>query len=669
MDTEEPVEEPVVRQYFSQLTPHGKAVSRDVFNGGETVKLSHMAVGYGAEDTGNGYYIPADDQPDLLNEWYRFELNSLTVDPNNPAWLIAEGIIREDIGGHWIHEVSVIDNNGGVVGIATYPETYKPTVPQGTSSAAVVRVILQVDDANKFQLVIDTSLALVTRDEFAGVIANINSKLNALAPIHNPALTGIPTAPTQPQDGEENGGEETETGEETDGEGELETGEEIAGESELETGEEIDGEGDGESDGNEGPQTPTHSAPIATTEYVRAAASGISKWVTDNFAPIGSGGGGGGQPPAPGTGAIMGARWFKNASPTTLTRLYDAVGLNFTPAVNGVGGNSDFDAMPIYQDIRLCNVINGGEVTAYYGEPGFSRTPSSGDVMVEIPRFYFKIVENLDTRDYLISDVKHDNTWQESPRHAPTATKPNGYDRIYVSAYTLNANYKSQAGNASAVNMTRAAARTGCANRGSQYWQYDYATYCTLQLLYLVEVADWNSQAAVGMGNVSTSAQINTGNTDNILFHSGSTANAGAGTGTVKYRNIENLWGNIYQWVDGININERVAHISLIPSQYVDDTANNYSALSYTNANANSEFIKQLGFDVNYPWAQMCTAGGGADGTFIPDKYFTSTGWRVLSVGGGWNGGGGAGLFCFHASSASSSVSTSVGCRLLCLPD
>jgi hypothetical protein len=589
------------QKFHSMLTEYGKSVARNVYNGGEAVKLTQMAVGYGIEDTGNGGYDLSPEQADLKNEWYRFELNSLSADPDNPAWLIAEGIIKEDIGGHWINEISIIDNTGGVIALCTWPPTYKSTLPEGSSSASIIRVIIEVNDTNNFELVIDTSVALVTRDEFLNAVDGITD--NVVDNIRDWATEHFqPKGDVVPADlisGDENNAQRT---------------------------------------GSDGKL----------------------------FVPFGSGGG---TPPPPTSGLIYGARWFKNESPTTLTRLHAAVGLNFVPAVNGAGGYSDFDNQPIYRDIRLCNVINGGEVTAYYGEPGFSRNPGSGDVMVEIPKFYYKIIDNIDTRDYLISDTQHDNTWKVSPRHAPTATNPNGWDKIYVSAYTLNSNYRSVSGNQSMVSITRGTARTNINNRGNNYVQFDFATQKTIELLYKIEVANLDSQRAVGQGNVSgNSAQLNTGGTDNILFHSGSTVNNGITTGLVKYRHMENLWGNIYVFVDGININERRAKISLIPAHYADDTDTNYSELSYTNANVSGEYIKALGFDANYPFAECPTAGGGADETFIPDRYYSSNGWRVLCVGGNWSNTSLAGLFYFNAYYDSTSASTYLGCRLLVLP-
>lgn len=366
---------------------------------------------------------------------------------------------------------------------------------------------------------------------------------------------------------------------------------------------------------------------------------------------------------------IFGSRWNMGNSSTVLTRLNDSVGKTFTPATSGTGGSSGFDGQPVYRDIRRCNLWNGS-VTAYEGEPGFSLTPSNGDVMVEIKKFYYKITNNTTSniRDFLISNNKADNTWAVAPAFDRSHEGLPEREYIYVGAYTCNDSYRSISGNASAVSMTRATARTGCQNRGTGYYLWDFKTWWTINLLYLVEVANWNSQTAVGVGNVGTSAQINTGATNSIAFHSGSTVAAGVQTGTVKYRHMENLWGNIFQFIDGINVNEYRAYIANRPSYHADDTTTNYTALSYLNFSTTGQYQTALGFDSSRPWAQICTAGNGTDSTYIPDGYYCSTGWRVVRVGGYWNGALHAGLFFFYAINGSAGASANLGCRLLFLP-
>lgn len=363
----------------------------------------------------------------------------------------------------------------------------------------------------------------------------------------------------------------------------------------------------------------------------------------------------------------FGARWYKTQSPTALTRLYDAVGKTFKPSVGTTAGASGFDNEPIYKDIKLCNVVNG-KPTAYYGDPGFSRNPSVGDVMVEIPRYYYKIEDNASYRDFIISDQPLEG-FSVSPRHAPCDQYPSGFEKIYVSAYTLNSSYRSVSGNQSVVSITRATARAGCKGRGSGYYLYDFSTYWTIALLYLIEVADWNSQDAVGSGSTSgLSAQQDTGTTDGVTGHTGRATTYSTETQCcVKYRHMENLWGNIWSWCDGANFSDGTIYLCMNPSQYADDTAANYTALNYQKIQKDG-YQKALGFDSRYPWAQVCTDATGADGTYISDYYYYNSGWRVLRLGGDWSYGRDAGLFYFYSNRTSSDAGTNIGCRLLVLP-
>lgn len=322
----------------------------------------------------------------------------------------------------------------------------------------------------------------------------------------------------------------------------------------------------------------------------------------------------------------FGVSHAKTLPGTALTRLYDAVGKTFTPSVGTTAGVSDFDNEPIFKDIRLCNVVNGN-VTAYYGEPGFSRTPATGDVMVEIPRFYYNIVDTATTREYVICDQQLDG-FLVSPRHAPHSGNAYGYDKIYVSAYLLNPSYRSVSGNAFVNSATRAATRTACKNRGTGYYPYDYATFWTIALLYIVEVANWNNRTGVGAGNGDPA---NTGGSDNLSWHSG------RGSAGVKYRDIEAIWGYPNVWVDGINVNGLSVYICTNPALYADDTDANYVKLNYSLTGI-SGWQSALGLDSSIPWAQICIQATGSSTTYIPNYIWVgnvSTGWRVFFIGGG----------------------------------
>ena len=152
----------VEQKYKAILTPFGIQAMLDALSAGDRVKISYMGIG----DGDGSVYAPVEGQTDLKNEWHELSLNGLFIDPKNPAWLIAEGVIPEGIGGHYVREISLKDEQKRTVTVASVPESYKPNLDEGASKAMVIRSTVEVSNTEVFELKIDTSLALVTRDEF-----------------------------------------------------------------------------------------------------------------------------------------------------------------------------------------------------------------------------------------------------------------------------------------------------------------------------------------------------------------------------------------------------------------------------------------------------------------------------------------------------------------------
>lgn len=366
----------------------------------------------------------------------------------------------------------------------------------------------------------------------------------------------------------------------------------------------------------------------------------------------------------PRASATYGVIWHETLSSPVLERIDDSASFTATATDGSTAGHSDFDDKPIYKDIKICNVVNR-QVVAYEGDATFKRDGSNGDVMVEIPKFYYKVTDNGTDRTYEISDIQLDG-FLVAPRHAPCEDYPNGLDKIYVGVYEASSGFKSISGQAPLVSLTRAQFRAGFANRGAGYCQADWATQFELQALYAAEMAHLNSQATVGNGNTSTSAAINTGGSDSVAGMTGC-ANKASQSTAVKYRGIENLWGNVNEWRDGINFNDGLIYVCTDPSKYADDTATNCTKLAYSKIQ-NNGYIHSLGLDANVLWAQVPTAVDGSSSTYLCDYYYSNSGWRVPCVGGSWSAGSSAGLFSLHSYYFSSYYYSHIGSRLLVLP-
>lgn len=161
---------------------------------------------------------------------------------------------------------------------------------------------------------------------------------------------------------------------------------------------------------------------------------------------------------------------------------------------------------------------------------------------------------------------------------------------------------------------------------------------------------------------VCTMAQ-ETGQCDTLGMKSGCLNNDGYHS--VIYRGVENIFANIWQWVDGINIKDNVAYICKDHTQYASDKFEDpYKVLAYTNATTNG-WAKKLGFDPDEPFFRFPTEVGGSSSTYMDDYYYQNTGNRVARVGGNFNSGAGDGLWCWALSGTSSSASWDFGCRVL----
>lgn len=153
-----------------------------------------------------------------------------------------------------------------------------------------------------------------------------------------------------------------------------------------------------------------------------------------------------------------------------------------------------------------------------------------------------------------------------------------------------------------------------------------------------------------------------------IAASSGSLVSNADGKHPCVYRGIESPYGDMWQFVDGVNINERQAWTARNAADYASNVfASPYEQLSYVNHSADG-YVTAMGYDVNRPFAGFPTAVGGGSTTFYSDYYYQTTGQRIALVGGSWYLGASAGPWCWSLGIASSDASVSVGGRLLRKP-
>ena len=343
---------------------------------------------------------------------------------------------------------------------------------------------------------------------------------------------------------------------------------------------------------------------------------------------------------------IYGVQWDGTAS-TTWSRTDAAeTFVNPTPAVNNGNGSSPFDTIMPWAGMVVEDDATAGK-------------------LVKIPKYWFKWTRSGNGMKLQISNGPEDG-FHVSPAHADRGDGKGERDYVYVGRYHCNTSYKSQAGSQPAASMTRAAARSSIRNLGSTYWQYDYAMYWTIMMLYLVEYANWNSQATIGYGCSPSNAKFNMGATDNMVYHTGTSAASRTTYGSVQYRHIEGLWDNVYDWCDGIRFSGSTVYCIANPASFSDTSGGTNVGTRATSSGYISGWTNPTADGFEY--ALYPNAVSGSETTYVCDYCNYSSSGVVLRVGGYYGQNQYYGAFYLYGYSAASFQSADIGCRLQKLP-
>lgn len=167
------------------------------------------------------------------------------------------------------------------------------------------------------------------------------------------------------------------------------------------------------------------------------------------------------------------------------------------------------------------------------------------------------------------------------------------------------------------------------------------------------------------VGHVIANRAYRTGWSSRVAASSGGIVNLSNGRYPCMYRGIESPYGDIYQFVDGVNIIDRQAWVTQNPEDYASNLfAAPYEPLGYVNSNT-SGYPVEMGFDPNHPYAEFPTIVGGSSSTYYSDYYYQNTGQRIALVGGSWYLGSYDGPSLWYLYPSSGTANVSLGGRLV----
>lgn len=318
----------------------------------------------------------------------------------------------------------------------------------------------------------------------------------------------------------------------------------------------------------------------------------------------------------------------------------------------GIGNQvvqNDFDSMPIYKEMK--------EVTDDYGNK-----------FIRIPKFYIhkentagklaiRISKEPITGGYL-PHCFYDHVANKELPHVDVG-------KYLASLSTDGTKLESKSGVAPLVARNIVDFRELAEANGDGYQQMDIHVIDVLQTLFYVEFATLNSQS-IHPGYTGGTKAKPTGGTDSVVASSGATG--ADNKNQFMYRGVEDLWGNVYQFVDGLNINDHQAWVAKDARDYASNVfASPYEKLSYVNLTSNG-YVAEMGYDPNRPYAQFPTKGAGGAATYYADHYYQDAGQRIARFGGSWSHGSSAGLSFWDLNTSSSTVYSGFGGRMVRKP-
>ena len=401
---------------------------------------------------------------------------------------------------------------------------------------------------------------------------------------------------------------------------------------------------------------------------------------------------------------------LKNNSSSALERMMDSIGLVANATKNGSTVVNDFDSKYPFNQIISCNIdLATGKILAYYGDPNYKTDGSNGDVFTYYPKTWIKITQDEDYLYIYLSDVERSG-FTEYPAFyigrytgaivdgklrtyaglspewisldkTRTLAKTYG-DKVQVMDYRYYiicvlylieyADFNSQKMLGNGIIQNRDAVSLlaekntnrvvvsdvkqlevgNDVNIGTQWWNNSIASKRKI-----TAINDYSDNGTTGKSIVFDGAPVDIevgshiwgiaqpgGQCDSLGMKSGCLINDGYHS--MIYRGVENILGNILQWIDGVLLQDDKIYVCDKPEQYNSTDYSKYEELSYS-AYHGSGYVTTTGYDRNKPLFRYPTAVGGGDSTYMCDNMWNQGDNQIHApfVGGNFNNWADAGLF------------------------
>ncbi|EPY6966383.1 phage tail protein [Klebsiella pneumoniae] len=145
------------KPFYTRLTPAGEQKFATAAVSGEPVSFYEMAVGDG------GGILPDPSRIDgLINERFRAQINRVVIADQAANVIRVEMIMMPQVGGFWIREAALYDEEGICLAVANMAPTYKPLLAEGAGRLQSVNMWIAVSKTSDVTIKADPAVILAT---------------------------------------------------------------------------------------------------------------------------------------------------------------------------------------------------------------------------------------------------------------------------------------------------------------------------------------------------------------------------------------------------------------------------------------------------------------------------------------------------------------------------
>lgn len=326
---------------------------------------------------------------------------------------------------------------------------------------------------------------------------------------------------------------------------------------------------------------------------------------------------------------------------TMITKVYDDGGIDMIRA------NSHRYVCKLVDGIMQAKQLQDTNGTLYLDGSTADLTGGEGDVMMKLPKFYYKAWQEATNKwriDFFYRELPNAYEFSDYKEW-------DGKDFIGVyESYVLNSNLHSWSNATVTTSVSQSNFKTYASNRGNGYTLVKWKHHCMMAFLFYAFYLNTNCQLICGKG---TSAQKPTGQSD-LLGMEDTVASVNGNSQSVNFWGLENWWGNRGEWIDNITKKSSNSY-----SVIEDDM----SSTTYSGVTLDADgWVSRLNVGANLGVAPY--AASASESTGFCDRLLANTSNNTIFCRSWYGNGTECGLVFLYLRMGATEVSNLIGSRL-----